>query len=185
MANKVKFGLSKCYYAKITVTGTTVSYGTPVAMLGAVSMSFDPSGSASNFAADNLAAYYTSGGAVGYSGDLEMALIGDDFKKDILGYLEDNNGVLYETDSPATSNFALLFQFDGDAKNTRHVLYNCSATRVPLNSETTGETKDPTTDSITITASPALDTAIVHAYLEDDSSANYTGWYSAVYTVTA
>lgn len=185
MANKVKFGLSKCYYAKVTVSGTTVSYGTPVAMLGAVSMSLDPSGSATNFAADNLANYYSSAGANGYNGDLEMALIGDNFKKDILGYLADTNGVIYEPEAPVTSNFALLFQFDGDAKNTRHVLYNCTAGRVPLNSETTADTKEPTTDTIEITAGQALDTGITHAYLEDDGTANYTGWYSAVYTVTA
>lgn len=184
MANKVKFGLSKCYYSKITVTGTTVSYGTPVAMLGGVSMSFDPSGSSTNFSADNNPNYYTSAGSIGFSGDLEMALIGDDFKKDILGYLEDTNGVLYETESPVTHNFALLFQFDGDANNTRHVLYNCSAGRVPLNSNTTTETKEPVTDTIEVTASPALDTGITHAYLADDQSANYTGWYTAVYQVT-
>lgn len=184
MANKVKFGLSKCYYAKVTVSGSTVTYGTPTAMLGAVSMSLDPSGSSSNFSADNNANYFTSGGAVGYSGDLEMALIDDNFKKDILGYLVDGHNALYETDSPTVHNFALMFQFDGDAKNTRHVLYNCTATRVPLNSETTGDTKDPTTDTIEITAGPAVDTGAVHAYLEDDGSANYTGWYSAVYALS-
>ena len=185
MANKVKFGLSKCYYSKITISSGVVSYGTPVAMLGAVSMSLDPSGSSSNFAADNDANYYTSGGAIGYNGDLEMAVIDANFKKDILGYLADTNGVLYEPESPVTHKFALLFQFDGDAKNTRHVLYNCTSGRVPLNSATTAESKDPSTDTIEITASPASDTGITHAALEDDGSANYTGWYNTVYTVTA
>ena len=45
MANKVKFGFKNCYYATITEgAGGTITYGTPVALKGAVSMSLSPSG---------------------------------------------------------------------------------------------------------------------------------------------
>lgn len=181
--NRVKFGLSRCYYSKITENEGTITYATPVAMPGAVNMDFSPSGSVSNFAADNIYNYYTSNGVAGFEGDLEMAYIGNDFKKDILGYLEDTNGAIYEVASPVTSKFALLFQFDGDQKAVRHVLYNCSATRVPLNSQTTADTKEPVTETITITAAPATDTEIVHAYLEQSTATDYTGWFNEVYTV--
>ena len=39
MANKVKYGLSNCYYA--VLDETTGTYGTPVAMPGAVNLSLD------------------------------------------------------------------------------------------------------------------------------------------------
>lgn len=183
MANKVKFGLSNCYYAKITEgTGGAFTYGTPVAMKGAVSIGLSPDGEATNFAADNISNYYSSGGVSLLSGDLEMALIDDNFKKDILGYAEDTNGALYLTGSPATSKFALLFQFEGDANAVRHVLYNCTATAPGLNSNTTAETKEPVTDTITITASPAPDTNLMHACLAESTDTAYTGWFSAVYT---
>ena len=54
MANKVKFGFKNCYYAPITVSaGGEVSYGTPVALNGAVSMSLSASGDTTEFYADN------------------------------------------------------------------------------------------------------------------------------------
>jgi hypothetical protein len=44
MANKVKFGFKNCYYATITEgAGGAITYGTPVALKGAVSMSLSPS----------------------------------------------------------------------------------------------------------------------------------------------
>lgn len=182
MANKVKFGLSHCYFAPITVgTGGAITYGSPVAMKGAVSLDLAPDGDATNFAADNIYNYYTTGGASNLSGDLEMALIDDDFKKAILGYVEDTNGALYITGSPTTKAFALLFQFEGDQNAVRHVLYNCTASAPSLNSETTAETKEPVTDTITITASPSQDKNLLHAYLAESTDTAYTGWFSAVY----
>lgn len=181
--NKVKFGLSHCYYSLITVTSGSIVYGQPVAMPGAVNMNFSPSGESYNFAADNVANYYSNSGVPGFSGDLEMAYIGDDFKKDVLGFQEDTNGAIYETANPTTKKFALLFQFEGDAKAVRHCLYNCTASRPSLNSNTIGETKEPVTDTITITATPNPDTNIVHAYLEESTDTAYTGWFSTVYEV--
>ena len=55
MANKIKYGLKNVYYAKITEgTGGTITYGTPVAIPGAVSMSLDAQGEISKFYADNI-----------------------------------------------------------------------------------------------------------------------------------
>lgn len=182
MANKVKFGLSNCYYSKITVgTGGAITYGSPTAMKGAVNMNLTPSGDVTNFAADNVYNYYTTGGASNLQGDLEMALIDDNFKKDILGYVADTNGALYLSGSPTTHAFALLFQFEGDDKATRHVLYNCTATAPGLNSQTIGETKEPVTDTITVTAAPSQDKNVLHSCLEQSSDTAYTNWFSAVY----
>ena len=57
--NKVKFNICNVHYALITVSEEgEVTFGTPVAMPGAVSLSLEPNGEPSNFYADGYA-YYT------------------------------------------------------------------------------------------------------------------------------
>ena len=92
--NKVKFGLKNCHYAKATLDPDTnaVTFGTPVAIPGAVNLSLDPEGDTEPFYADDMV-YYTTVANNGYSGDLEIALIPDSFRKDILKETEDSNGV--------------------------------------------------------------------------------------------
>lgn len=52
--NKVKFGLKKCYYAVITEgENGAFTYGTPVAIPGAVSLSANKSGNSEAFEADD------------------------------------------------------------------------------------------------------------------------------------
>ena len=82
MANKIKYGLSRVYYALATIDTSTgkATYSTPVAIPGAVSLSMDPSGESNKFYADNVA-YATFAANAGYEGTLEVALIPDSFKE--------------------------------------------------------------------------------------------------------
>mgnify|MGYP003295252270 CR=1 FL=1 len=59
--NKVKFGLSNVHIAKITETAGVITYGTPFAMPGAVSLTADPEGETTPFYADNIK--YSSNGS--------------------------------------------------------------------------------------------------------------------------
>jgi len=185
--NKVKFGLSNVYYAVATIGDDgSATYGTPKRLPGAVNLSLDAQGENTPFYADNIV-YWTSSGSAGYEGDFELALIPDDFKKDVMGYKEDSNGILYEPASPVTNPFALLFQFEGDKHGVRHVLYNCNAGRAAIESETTTDTTEPKTDTIPITATSiynaATDENIVKSRVTKDD-APYAGWFSDVYTPT-
>lgn len=185
MANKVKYGLSKVYYAKATIdpTTNTATYATPVALPGAVSLSLDAQGDQTKFRADNID-YWVGNSNNGYEGDLELALLPDSFKKDILGYVEDGNGILIEDASATGEPFALLFQFEGDVHGTRHVLYNCSASRPSVSGQTTEETIDPNTETVSISSTAihnaALSKDIVKASAKADDAA-YESWYTKVY----
>lgn len=186
--NKVKYGLKNVYYAVATIDASThaATYSTPVAFPGAVSLSLDPEGELTPFRADNVD-YWVGNSNNGYSGDLEMALITDSFRKDVLGYTDDDNGVLVENKDVEAVHFALMFQFEGDQKATKHVLYNCTSTRPSAAGETTAETIEPQTETVTITASSiynaSLEREIVKASTGDSTDSTvYDGWTSAVYS---
>lgn len=186
--NKVKFGIKGVYYAVATLADNgTATYGSPTALSGAVSLSLEHQGENAPFYADNIV-YYVANASSGYTGDLELAKIPDSFKKDILGYAEDANGILYETTNADVVHFALIFEFAGDKHNTRHVLYNCTASRPAVASTTIGETAEPQTESITITATSiynaTLDNNIIKARCTPTESTQYSTWNSAVYQLT-
>ena len=52
--NKVQYGLKNVYYATVTVGTNSVTYGTPVAWPGAVSLSLSAEGDTNDFYADNI-----------------------------------------------------------------------------------------------------------------------------------
>lgn len=184
-ANKVKYGLSNVYYAKATIDPTTgvATYLTPVRIPGAVNLSLDAEGEENKFRADNID-YWVGQANNGYSGDLEIALIPDAFKTDILGFIVDKDGAMVEDAQAVTVPFALLFQFQGDVNATRHVLYNCTAGRASISGSTTEETIEPQTETLNLTVSSvhntSLDTDIVRASCEYGDTP-YNGWFTAVH----
>ena len=188
MGNKIKYNLKNVHAAVLTETttstGTTYSYDTPEPIPGAVSISLDAEGESSPFYADGIV-YFRSATNNGYKGELELALIPEWFRTDILQETVDNKGVLLEHSNIAESvKFALLFEFDGDVKCIRHVLYCCSAARPSIESETKEDNIEPGTEKLSITADPRSD-GLVKARTGDTTDATtYAGWYSAVYAST-
>lgn len=189
--NKIKYGLSNCYYAIATIDSTTgqATYATPVAIPGAVNLSLDAQGENSPFYADNII-YYITAVNQGYQGDFEIALVPESFKKDVLGYLTDAKDVLFENAEAEAVHFALLFQFEGDLRATRHVLYNCTVTRPTQAGATKEDTTTPQTETLTITATTIKNAILAKNVVKAESAADtdstvYNGWFSAVYQGTA
>ena len=179
--NKVKFNLKNAHYALLTLGANGApSYGAPVAMPGSVSLSLSATGEPENFYADGIA-YYVLNNNMGYSGDLELALIPESFRTDVLQEALDENGVLVESSEAEVVPFALLFEFDGDKRHIRHVLYNCSASRPGIEGKTNEENREVQTEKISLKATP-LPSGMVKAKTGDTTdAATYAAWYDSVY----
>lgn len=155
--NKVKFGLSNVHVAKITKgEGGTITYGTPFKIPGAVNLSLDAEGDNEPFYADNMK-YYESYANNGYSGELEIAKIPDEFLKEILGQTIDSAGGVLETINDVISPFAFMYQIEGDETGTRFCYYNTTVSRPSTEASTTEDTKTPNTDTLSITTSARED----------------------------
>ena len=179
--NKVKFNICNVHYAKLSIDDNgNVSYDTPVPMPGVVSLSLDPNGEPSIFYADGYA-YYTISNNMGYEGDLELAMVPENFRMEILKETLDGNKVLVEDAGVEMEKFALLFEFNGDIKKIRHVLYNCTAARPNIESSTNEEEIEVKTETLSIKASP-LASGFVKARTSDSTTDEaYNNWYKQVY----
>ena len=155
--NKVKYGLKNVHYAIISENAGVITYGVPVHIPGAVSLVLNTKGEKTEFYADDIA-YFVHTENQGYEGTLEVALLPDAFKKDVLGNREDSNGALIENANAIIRDIALMYEFKGDKNATRHVNYNVAVSRPNVESGTKGNTIDPKTDTMNIIAGPALDT---------------------------
>lgn len=182
MGNKVKYNLKNVYAAKLKKDSSgSFNYDAPKPIPGAVSISLEAEGESSPFYADGIV-YFRSTANNGYSGDLEIALIPEWFRTEILREELDKNGVLVENAKISeTEKFALLFEFDGDVNAIRHVLYNCSATRPSIESETKEDTIEPGTETLSLTADPREDGLVKSRSGDTTSKETYEKWYKSVY----
>lgn len=180
---KVKFNISNFHYAKKTVNAETkaVSYETPVHIPGAVSFKAEPQGENSQFYADGIV-YYSTYANNGYEGEAEFANIPDQFRQDILAEVIDENKVLFENVAEDSAEFACGFDIDTDtSKKVRIWYFNCKASRIASENKTTEETKEPTTDTMTITCSPDEKGYVRAKTTTETTQATYDGWFDTVY----
>src|SRR5690625_363152 len=182
MANKVTFGLKNTHYAPFEVVDGEIIYETPIPLPGSVELTLDPRGDLMEFYADDIV-YYSSDNNQGYEGTLTVAKITDEFLVEVLGQEEDEqDGVITEVSDAKTRPFALMFEFDGDEKAVRHVLYNCTANRPTVASSTKTATVEPNTNELTFVASPReTDYAVKTKTTTGTPQAIYDAWYDAVY----
>lgn len=183
--NKVQFNLKNVHYAllteNITENAITYSWGTPVHVPGAVSLSLDAQSELNPFYADGIV-YYQSVSQNGYQGDLEMAKFPDGMLVDVWGLtLGSTSKVLTENIEHEPKAFALLFQIDGDSDHEYYVLYNCKGTKPGIASETNTDTKTPHTQSSTISANPLENGNVFARTTNETPSATKEGWFSSVF----
>ena len=179
--NKVEFGLRNCYYAVVTVDESgKITYGAPKKLPGVVSITFDKSGDLIRFKADDID-YYTNANNQGYEGTLTLARVPEDFRTEVLKEKKTEKGVLIENSDAQTANIALMFEFQGDVKATRHLLYYCSVNRPSVGS-TTKDSGDPNTTELAMVASPRPSDNLVKASTSAGvDEETYNSWYTKVY----
>ena len=184
--NKVKYNLKNVYYSLLTETvgdsgTTTYNYATPVAIPGAVNLSLDEESSNDPFYADGIV-YFRAISNNGYSGDLEVALLPGKFRTDVLGETMDTDKVLVDkTSTAAPPAFALLFEFDGDEKAIRHIMYHCTASRPSVSGKTKEESVEPETETLSLTCDPRSDGIVKTRTGDTTTSSVYSAWYTAVH----
>jgi phi13 family phage major tail protein len=182
--NKVVFGLKNAHYAIISEDAEGLhTYGTVLKLDGAVEISLEPKGEQTDFFADDRL-YYTTTSNQGYTTTLTVANIPNDFRTEVLGeVLEPTDNVLTENANAKPKSIAFMFEFDGDIKATRHLLYNCTVSRPPLSSATKTEAAEPTTQELTLVAAPRpADSIVRRSTTAETPDTVYNGWYSGVYT---
>lgn len=179
MANKINYGLSSVYIASVTISEQgVVTFGTPVAMPGAVSLTADANGETNNFYADNTI-WWTGTANNGYTGTLTVANVPDWFYTQYLGMQTDDNGNIVETANDQQAYFAMLFQGEGDEKATRHAFFYAKASRPSSEHNTQEDTIEPGTLALDFTAIPLPGSGVIKARTTANST-NYDTWFSAV-----
>ncbi|MED2522301.1 phage tail protein, partial [Bacillus thuringiensis] len=141
------------------------------------------------FYADDML-YYAASNNQGYDGTLSIATIPEKFAIDALGEeLDETDGVLNELADAKGKPFALLFEFDGDVNATRHVMYNCSASRPTLASKTKTSSAEPNTNELKFVSSPIVLVPGGRPMVKTKTTAKttqaiYNDWYKKVYVKT-
>lgn len=186
--NKVQFGLSKAAFAPYSVEGDVVTFETPIPIPGAVSLTLDPRGELTEFYADNIL-YYVASSNQGYDASLEIATIPQKFATEALGeVLDETDGVLTEVADAQGKPFAFLFQFEGDVKATRHVMFNCTANRPSISGSTKTTSTEPGTTELSLVSSPIeIDGKLLVKTKTTDATSPeiYDAWYTSVYKKVA
>ena len=159
--NKVRFGVRNLHVGTYTVNNDgTVTMGPPMHIPGTVKLSMDPSTEQAMFYADDVV-YKEDDADMGYAGEIEHANFPDDFKVDIMGYVELSDGGVAEVKTVDRSPVYLLFESGGDQNARRGVFYNVVLGSIKRDHETVEKSKTPQTETLPITVYGDDETGLV------------------------
>ncbi|NQM29342.1 phage tail protein [Streptococcus suis] len=182
--NKVEFGLENVHWASITeAEDGTITYGTPERLPGANKLELEPQGETMTFNADNIE-YFGGDTNLGYTGTATFAKLTEAFLTKVLGEVLEEDGTVSEISNAVTSRFALMFQFEGDKSQTRHVLYYCKASRPKGGSSTKGSEVNTVELSFSATPRPT-DKRVKNRTTKDTSDEVYNNWFKKVHEPAA
>lgn len=181
--NKVTFGLQDVHWAEVTKEAAdgALTYGKIERLRGAAELTLEPTGESGSYKADNIN-FYTTESNDGYQGTLKIALLSQEFLTRVLGESVDTTSkVMTESASSEKKNFALMFRFEGDKKETLHVLYYCFASRPKFGSKTKNGA-DINEVELNFSASPRpLDKVVRRKTTEDTPDEIRNNWFKSVY----
>lgn len=183
---KVNYGLKNAYFATITeAEDGAFTYGTPIRLPGSVELTLEPRGDMIEFYADDML-YFSAPNNQGYDGTFTLANIPTAFATECLGeVIDETDQVVTEVQGAKPKGFALLFEFDNDIKATRHVLYNCKASRPTVSSSTSTDSVEPGTSELSFVASARpSDRQVKTKTTQSTPAAIYDAWYEKVYEKT-
>lgn len=186
MPNRVNWGLAASAWGKITVdaNGNDV-YGAPNMFLGNRQVNWDPAGDLVKVFADGTV-IYTGRQNSGYTGSLELTNLDDELAKWALSETVDSKNVQIEEKEPVVNRFYLLWEWVQDSKNTRHIMYNITASRPSMSATTAGDNDSKTAQyrTLNLTAIPRADGIVKASTRVDVDSTTYNNWFSAAYVPT-
>lgn len=186
MANKIRFGLKNLHVAfrGADVVGEP-SWGDPVALPGGIGLTRSPVGDKFELFADNTV-HFTSTVNNGYDSDLEVALIPDAIKAQMLNWPVDDNGALIEDADALPAPFALMFQIEGDESGRRFVYYECRAARPDTAEKTKQSNIEARTETAKLSITPIViggrNTVGAELELSDTNATAYNAFFESVYT---
>lgn len=182
MDNIVNWGLVASGWSLITVdaNGNDV-YGPVQKFRGLRFISFTANGDTPKVYADGTIVYVGKNNN-GYTGAMEFTNPDEAFLRTVLGE-ELTGGLQYEIQEPVVNRVALLWEWVGDQRHTRHCMYNCTISRPDLSAITRGDGGSKTAQYMTlnIEAIPrANDERVKVRSTETTPTAVYNAWFTTV-----
>lgn len=182
---RIRYGIKNAHYALATDDGTgALTYGTPVAIPGAKSISLDAEGEDVDEYADDTTWFHTVTNN-GYSGTIEFedTASADAFLEDVLSLNKDAvTGKVTEKASDQPKEFAFGAQFTlagGTETAKRFWLVRVTASRPSIAGETKESSIAVQTNTINIKAVPRIsDDTVKHTCVSTDSV--YANWFTDV-----
>lgn len=187
--NKVHYDLANVHVALLTIDVSTdapvITFGTPKKLPGAISMDLSAQGNVIKLRADSMD-YYVVNDNLGYSGDLNIAMVPDWFRQEYLNEeMDETAKVLTENSNKNPNPFAMTFEFAGDAAHRRHVLYNVATSRPNIHGENKDNQKEPDTDTLSLTASPLPGGRVKASTTKETPAEVYSAWNTKIWEKAA
>lgn len=175
--NKVSYGIKNVHWHEITDDGEKLTWGAGKAWKGASEIELDPEGDMVKVYADDMI-YYTAPNNQGYSGKLSVYQVPAEFEAYALGDVVDEKGLQTENSAAKPKAVGLSFEFDGDAKATRHFIFNNTFSRPKVSSETKTEKAEPKAQELEFTSISDPYTGNVKTKTTAKTDAEtYENWY--------
>ena len=185
---KIRYGIKNLKYAiGYPDTSGAMTYGSYVDMKGAKSMSLSQVGETVTEYADNIE-WFIAALNSGYDGSVVLEEVPESFLTDVLGYVKDSNGVVFEDADVQPKEFALAGEFtnagDPTVTGKRFCFFRCIASRPNMEGQTKEAGITVAHDTLNIRAMARISDGMVKA-TADSNATGYNNWFNAVVVKTS